>query len=188
MNLSGTEALPGSNQTPSTFHEVVEAEGHLIDSHIMERIFDTVVEYNGRFEVEQFHIGRTNAEPSRLRLRVETPIAEDMDQLLAAAARPRLLAGRRRRRRFARSRNATAARRRISTPPPITARSSAAAASGSTCRTSAWTPLVVVERAATPRAAGCATSEAGDRSSCGMRGIRVRPRIEGTRPARASPS
>ena len=31
--------------------EVVEAEGHLIDSHLMERIFDTVVEYNGRFEV-----------------------------------------------------------------------------------------------------------------------------------------
>ena len=32
--------------------EVVEAEGHLIDSHVMEQIFDTVVEYNGRFEVE----------------------------------------------------------------------------------------------------------------------------------------
>ena len=31
--------------------EVVEAEGHLIDSHLMEQIFDTVVEYNGRFEV-----------------------------------------------------------------------------------------------------------------------------------------
>ena len=40
--------------------EVVEAEGHLIDSHLMERIFDTVVEYNGRFEVEDFSIGRTN--------------------------------------------------------------------------------------------------------------------------------
>ena len=42
--------------------EVVEAEGHLIDSHVMEQIFDTVVEFNGRFEVEQFRIGRTNAE------------------------------------------------------------------------------------------------------------------------------
>ena len=27
--------------------EVVEAQGHLIDSHIMERIFDTVVEFGG---------------------------------------------------------------------------------------------------------------------------------------------
>ena len=43
------------------FQEVVEAEGHLIDSHLMENIFDKVVEYNGRFEVEQFRIGRTNA-------------------------------------------------------------------------------------------------------------------------------
>jgi hypothetical protein len=42
------------------FQEVVEAEGHLIDSHVMEQIFDKVVEYNGRFEVEQFRIGRTN--------------------------------------------------------------------------------------------------------------------------------
>src|SRR5689334_18673675 len=31
-------------------NEVVEAEGHLIDSHIMEQIFDKVVEHNGRVE------------------------------------------------------------------------------------------------------------------------------------------
>ncbi len=55
--------------------EVVEAEGHLIDSHVMEQIFDTVVEFNGRFEVEQFRIGKTNAEGSYLRLKVETPEA-----------------------------------------------------------------------------------------------------------------
>ena len=55
------------------FQEVVEAEGHLIDSHIMEQIFDKVVEYSGRFEVEQFRIGRTNSEPSYLRLKVEAP-------------------------------------------------------------------------------------------------------------------
>jgi hypothetical protein len=46
---------------------VVEAEGHLIDSHIMENIFDKVVEHHGRFEVEEFRIGRTNSEPSYLR-------------------------------------------------------------------------------------------------------------------------
>ncbi|MEO8026941.1 MAG: TIGR00300 family protein [Bryobacteraceae bacterium] len=63
--------------------EVVEAEGHLIDSHIMERIFDAVVECNGRFDVEHFSIGRTNSEPSRLKMRVETPTQSDMDMLLA---------------------------------------------------------------------------------------------------------
>jgi len=62
--------------------EVVEAEGHLIDSHIMETIFDKVVEYNGRFEVEQFRIGRTNSEPSYLRLKVEAPGEDAMRHLL----------------------------------------------------------------------------------------------------------
>ncbi len=68
--------------SPST-HELVEAEGHLIDSHVMERIFDTVVEYQGRFEVEQFRIGRTNSDPSYLRLKVEAPSAELMEQMMA---------------------------------------------------------------------------------------------------------
>ena len=63
-------------------HEVVEASGHLIDSHIMENIFDTVVEFSGRFEVEQFSIGKTNADASYLRLRVETPTQDQMDLLL----------------------------------------------------------------------------------------------------------
>src|SRR5438046_10617226 len=64
------------------FQEVVEAEGHLIDSHVMEQIFDKVVEYNSRFEVEQFRIGRTNSEPSYLRLKVEAPSRDVMDHLL----------------------------------------------------------------------------------------------------------
>ncbi len=63
--------------------ELVEAEGHLIDSHIMEQIFDTVVEYQARFEVEHFHIGRTNSEPSRLRLKLEADSRGAMDRLLA---------------------------------------------------------------------------------------------------------
>ena len=62
--------------------EVVETQGHLVDSHLMERIFDTVVEYNGKFEVEEFRIGRTNADQSYLRLRIETPESGDMEQLL----------------------------------------------------------------------------------------------------------
>jgi lysine-ketoglutarate reductase/saccharopine dehydrogenase-like protein (TIGR00300 family) len=62
--------------------EVLEAQGHLIDSHLMEQIFDTVVEYNGRFEVEQFSIGRTNADNSYLRLKVEADTEADMQPLM----------------------------------------------------------------------------------------------------------
>ena len=71
-----------ASDTASLCQEVVETEGHLIDSHLMERIFDTVVEYQGRFEVEQFRIGRTNSEPSYLRMRVEAPSRESMATLL----------------------------------------------------------------------------------------------------------
>ena len=66
------------------FQEVVEAEGHLIDSHIMENIFDKVVEHSGRFEVQQFRIGRTNSEPSYLRLKVETPDEDLLERLIAS--------------------------------------------------------------------------------------------------------
>jgi lysine-ketoglutarate reductase/saccharopine dehydrogenase-like protein (TIGR00300 family) len=66
------------------FQEVVEAEGHLIDSHIMENIFDKVVEYSGRFEVEEFRIGRTNSDASYLRLKVEAPDEAEMQRLLQA--------------------------------------------------------------------------------------------------------
>src|ERR1051325_1284920 len=67
-----------------SFQEVVEAEGHLIDSHIMENIFDKVVEHDSRFEVEQFRIGRTNSEPSYLRLRVLAPDEAGLRRLLEA--------------------------------------------------------------------------------------------------------
>jgi lysine-ketoglutarate reductase/saccharopine dehydrogenase-like protein (TIGR00300 family) len=71
-----------STSTALPFQEVVEAEGHLIDSHIMEQIFDKVVEFSGRFEVDQFRIGRTNSDASYLRLKVEAPTRESMERLL----------------------------------------------------------------------------------------------------------
>lgn len=71
---TGPESLPCC--------EIVQAQGHLIDSHIMEQIFDSVVEFGGRFEVEQFTIGRTNGEPSSLRLRVEAGTQGQMERML----------------------------------------------------------------------------------------------------------
>ncbi len=80
---SGQDSPPHRyNRISMPIQEVVEAEGHLIDSHVMENIFDKVVEYHGRFEVEQFRIGRTNSEPSYLRLKVETPDEAVMQRLL----------------------------------------------------------------------------------------------------------
>ena len=50
--------------------EVVEAEGHLIDSQLLNSIFDKVIERAGSFEVLHFDIGRTNEDFSHLKLKV----------------------------------------------------------------------------------------------------------------------
>jgi lysine-ketoglutarate reductase/saccharopine dehydrogenase-like protein (TIGR00300 family) len=57
--------------------EVVEAEGHLIDSQLLNVMFDTVVRHDAAFEVIDFRIGRTNDEPSFVAMRVTsaTPAA-----------------------------------------------------------------------------------------------------------------
>jgi len=56
--------------------EVVEASGHLIDSGILNGIFDTVIRHNASFEVMRFAIGKTNDEPSLLRMRVTADTEE----------------------------------------------------------------------------------------------------------------
>ena len=50
--------------------EIVEADGHLIDSRLLTSVFDKVIERGATFDVLEFSIGRTNEEFSHLRLRV----------------------------------------------------------------------------------------------------------------------
>jgi lysine-ketoglutarate reductase/saccharopine dehydrogenase-like protein (TIGR00300 family) len=66
----------------SAHSSVVEAEGHLIDSQILAGIFDAVIKHHSAFEVQEFHIGRTNEEFSRLKLKVTSPSAETLADLL----------------------------------------------------------------------------------------------------------
>jgi lysine-ketoglutarate reductase/saccharopine dehydrogenase-like protein (TIGR00300 family) len=69
--------------TIATPSEVVEAEGHLIDSQLLNAMFDTVVRHDGAFEVLEFRIGRTNDEPSFVSMRVTAPQDQILDELLA---------------------------------------------------------------------------------------------------------
>src|SRR6266436_5650997 len=78
----GTLNPPMTPSQPAT--EVVEAEGHLIDSQLMNAMFDTVVRHDGAFEVLEFRIGRTNDEPSFVSMRVTAPGTPALDSLLAA--------------------------------------------------------------------------------------------------------
>jgi len=68
--------------TDHPISEIVETEGHLIDSRLMTEIFDSVVKHGGTFEVLEFTIGRTNNDFSRLRMRVAAPHRAAMQDLL----------------------------------------------------------------------------------------------------------
>ena len=61
---------------------IVEAEGHLIDSQLLNAIFDKVIERSGAFEVLHFDIGRTNDEVSHLKLKVTAPDPAALERLL----------------------------------------------------------------------------------------------------------
>jgi lysine-ketoglutarate reductase/saccharopine dehydrogenase-like protein (TIGR00300 family) len=65
-----------------TITEIVETEGHLIDSRLMTEIFDSVVKHGGSFEVLEFAIGRTNNDYSRLQMRIAAPNRSTMQDLL----------------------------------------------------------------------------------------------------------
>ncbi len=60
----------------------IRASGHLIDSGLMRRIFDTIISDGGSFEILQFDIGRTNEEPTVARLSVQTDSVEAMNTIL----------------------------------------------------------------------------------------------------------
>jgi lysine-ketoglutarate reductase/saccharopine dehydrogenase-like protein (TIGR00300 family) len=68
------------------YSEIVEAEGHLVDSQILSKIFDRVIECGAEFEVVAFDLGRTNQDFSHLQLRVtaQTPpvLARTLEELI----------------------------------------------------------------------------------------------------------
>ncbi len=67
---------------PHAPSEVIEAEGHLIDSQILNVVFDTVVKRGASFDVLRFNIGRSNDDPSSIAMRVAAPDQATLRQVL----------------------------------------------------------------------------------------------------------
>jgi lysine-ketoglutarate reductase/saccharopine dehydrogenase-like protein (TIGR00300 family) len=68
--------------TPTVHSQTVEAKGHLIDSQLLNVIFDTVIKWDATFEVLKFSIGRTNDEPSSISMRVSSDTDEGLQRVL----------------------------------------------------------------------------------------------------------
>ncbi|MBS1790525.1 MAG: TIGR00300 family protein [Acidobacteria bacterium] len=64
------------------YSEIVEAEGHLVDSQILSNVMDRVIECGAVYEVLNFRLGRTNDEFSKLQLRVIAPTEEVLNKTL----------------------------------------------------------------------------------------------------------
>src|SRR5664280_626279 len=69
--------------TPRIYEDVA-VEGHLIDSLIVSRMMDDIIELGGEFETLSFDVGRTNDDDSRAVIRVIGPDQETLDRLMTA--------------------------------------------------------------------------------------------------------
>ena len=91
----------------AAFEQTVEARGHLIDSGIMSRILDRIIEGKCSFKIEEFTVGKTNEDESFARIKIQSSnldslrgtldvlvplgcyLAKEEDVLLAPAPGPR---------------------------------------------------------------------------------------------------
>ncbi|ABK76878.1 conserved hypothetical protein [Cenarchaeum symbiosum A] len=70
-----------------SFSREIEVRGHLIDSSILTRIFDGVMDLKGDFEVLEITIGKRKGDPSYARLMVQGGTQVHLDRILDIAYR-----------------------------------------------------------------------------------------------------
>ena len=66
------------------FTEEVALEGHIIDSWALPRVFDTIMNFGGSFDLREIRVGRKKDETSFARLAVTANSPDELDQILTA--------------------------------------------------------------------------------------------------------
>jgi lysine-ketoglutarate reductase/saccharopine dehydrogenase-like protein (TIGR00300 family) len=69
------------------FQHVIEVKGHLIDSMILTKIFDVIMDLQGEFQVEKFIVGKRKKDESYAKLLIQGKSQEHLDQILEAVYR-----------------------------------------------------------------------------------------------------
>jgi len=64
------------------FSSEVEVRGHLIDSMILTKIFDVIMDLGGEFEVLQMNVGKKKKEPSYAKLQIQGKSQDHLDKIL----------------------------------------------------------------------------------------------------------
>src|SRR6188474_2259528 len=68
---------------PRTSSEEIELHGHIIDSWVLPRVFDAVMDLGGEFDVLEIQVGKRKDETSFARLRVGAPSAAQLAEIVA---------------------------------------------------------------------------------------------------------
>jgi lysine-ketoglutarate reductase/saccharopine dehydrogenase-like protein (TIGR00300 family) len=69
------------------FEHEIEVKGHLIDSMILTKIFDVIMDLNGEFQVQEFRIGKRKKDESYTKLLIQGKSQKHLDQILEAVYR-----------------------------------------------------------------------------------------------------
>jgi len=69
---------------PYPFVEEIVLRGHIIDSLILPRTFDIIMDLGGDFKVEEIQVGRSKVEPSFARMKILAQHENQMAQMLKA--------------------------------------------------------------------------------------------------------
>jgi len=73
--------------TEKKYEQEIEVKGHLIDSMILTRIFDNIMDLNGDFQVLDFNVGKRKKDVSYARLIVRGKSREHLNELLESLYR-----------------------------------------------------------------------------------------------------
>ena len=66
----------------SKFSQEIEVSGHLIDSLILTKIFDKIMDLKGEFQVQEIDIGKRKKDQSYVRLLVTGKNQKHLDEIL----------------------------------------------------------------------------------------------------------
>lgn len=90
LTLRTTEPRQDSPATRHLQSKVIQLEGHLLDSGLVNRALDVIVAGGGSFQVLNFNLGKQRQDPSAAEVKVSAPdsavMANIMDQLLTLGA------------------------------------------------------------------------------------------------------
>lgn len=69
------------------FEHEVEVHGHLIDSMILTKIFDIIMDLNGEFQVQEFKVGKRKKDESYAKLLIQAGSQKHLDDILESVYR-----------------------------------------------------------------------------------------------------